>query len=705
MACRGDVNRCSVDDDCETRTCIAGVCVVAGDGGAGGQGGGGASCTPACPASAQCIDAACTPRYRELRLTAPPRAGNGPARISAHLIAASSAVSANDPPALMLDVDSGFVSPGDGGVLRALPRSDAGHYEATVYFSGAIGGWQLFASFPDAGLSAEANVAADFSAPRVQVSTSSPPSRLTDGGPYAIDVDAPLAFRRDESITVVLDSIDPDFSAASLEVTTDAGVVQRFDAVDGGCASAFDGGRCLSQRVDLWRHPMLAFRQDLAFTVRARDDVGNERSDALPGRAQVTRYKWTRREEGLANSMALTARGHLIIYFIAGAAGSRLTSWTADGTDRWSLSSPGASGQVMVGGLGSEPRLYVAELLPPDVLAVSVRGADAPTASPLTNLFPAVTSVEGISPPLLVTRGDEVAYFPVRHMSNVTLFAWNRATQATVAADAGAYAASYQFLNPISDDRSIDLVLLRTSDFSGALLHFNFPYDSGFPPSSNVNLGVGGTVIGAAAIGENDRVFGTSDGGRPGGGVWNGQVGQVSVPLAGPGIAAGATQLYLNDTLPPVAGQPTLCTMPPHGNAVSTCVDLKSFGGAPVLGGAGTLYLSTMDDVSAQMGFRVKAVDAIALTPQWETPLVTNGFFARPRLIDCSRTPAGAGLSGRPGVLYVSVVVTGTPTRTLVWAIVVDSPGLDATAPWPMQTHDPRNTNNVATPLGDFACP
>jgi hypothetical protein len=58
--------------------------------------------------------------------------------------------------------------------------------------------------------------------------------------------------------------------------------------------------------------------------------------------------------------------------------------------------------------------------------------------------------------------------------------------------------------------------------------------------------------------------------------------------------------------------------------------------------------------------------------------------------------------AGGPGVLYTT---TSVSTSTFVEAIIVDSPGIDSTAPWPMESHDPRNTSNLTTPLSDFACP
>lgn len=56
-------------------------------------------------------------------------------------------------------------------------------------------------------------------------------------------------------------------------------------------------------------------------------------------------------------------------------------------------------------------------------------------------------------------------------------------------------------------------------------------------------------------------------------------------------------------------------------------------------------------------------------------------------------------ISGRPGRLLVA----GTTGR--LYSVIVDSRGIDAQAAWPLQRHDPANTNNRLTLLTRFACP
>ena len=52
------------------------------------------------------------------------------------------------------------------------------------------------------------------------------------------------------------------------------------------------------------------------------------------------------------------------------------------------------------------------------------------------------------------------------------------------------------------------------------------------------------------------------------------------------------------------------------------------------------------------------------------------------------------GVNPGPGTLYVVGNGSGA-----VYAIIVDSRGLDVSAPWPKFQHDTRNTGNIDTPV------
>lgn len=111
---------------------------------------------------------------------------------------------------------------------------------------------------------------------------------------------------------------------------------------------------------------------------------------------------------------------------------------------------------------------------------------------------------------------------------------------------------------------------------------------------------------------------------------------------------------------------------------------------APTLGQGGLLY--------AMRGGELGVLSAADLSTQWKwTPYgYPSGGRAEAPTIDCTRDAKGNIIPGRPGVLYA-------PIHNKVHAIIVDSAGLDADAPWPKFQHDGRNSGNPDIPI--LRCP
>ncbi|MBS1153473.1 MAG: cell surface protein [Myxococcaceae bacterium] len=80
------------------------------------------------------------------------------------------------------------------------------------------------------------------------------------------------------------------------------------------------------------------------------------------------------------------------------------------------------------------------------------------------------------------------------------------------------------------------------------------------------------------------------------------------------------------------------------------------------------------------------------LNELWKISLGTS-FDTSPAL-DCGPRLADGGVNPGPGTLYLA----GTGSGAL-YAIIVDSRGLDPTAPWPRFQRDTRNTGSVETPV------
>jgi hypothetical protein len=117
--------------------------------------------------------------------------------------------------------------------------------------------------------------------------------------------------------------------------------------------------------------------------------------------------------------------------------------------------------------------------------------------------------------------------------------------------------------------------------------------------------------------------------------------------------------------------------------------------GAPAIGQGSVVYTGDTSGTVAAWPLNLSA------PPLWRVSLSSlgSGQIESSVALDCSRDDAGMPMPGRPGVLYVAT------DNGLLFSFVVDSRGIDTTAPWPKYQHDPRNTGNQQTPLAPFACP
>jgi hypothetical protein len=106
--------------------------------------------------------------------------------------------------------------------------------------------------------------------------------------------------------------------------------------------------------------------------------------------------------------------------------------------------------------------------------------------------------------------------------------------------------------------------------------------------------------------------------------------------------------------------------------------------GTPVLGQNSFVYATAYD------GTVLAAKQD--MTPQWAVAPAIVGNVTASSTLDCNRERPASGT----GILYIA---NGTGWLT---AYIVDSPGLDTSAPWPKYQHDARNTGNTTVSVG---CP
>jgi hypothetical protein len=104
--------------------------------------------------------------------------------------------------------------------------------------------------------------------------------------------------------------------------------------------------------------------------------------------------------------------------------------------------------------------------------------------------------------------------------------------------------------------------------------------------------------------------------------------------------------------------------------------------GSPVAGSGGFIYLASLSGtLEARRG---------PMSLFWTGSFGSSESFLASPTIGCSESSA-------LGALYLPSV-TGS-----LFSVVVDSPGLDPSAPWPKYQHDVRNTGNPTTPIQ--SCP
>ncbi|HVP60842.1 MAG TPA: PQQ-binding-like beta-propeller repeat protein, partial [Myxococcaceae bacterium] len=157
--------------------------------------------------------------------------------------------------------------------------------------------------------------------------------------------------------------------------------------------------------------------------------------------------------------------------------------------------------------------------------------------------------------------------------------------------------------------------------------------------------------------------------------------GGVSSDPSGP--VATPSRIFFTDTDP---GSASLWTFDSAALSSSQTTISGPARSVPLAGAGGLLYVaSNAGSLEARSSDR--RVWAVSLAPEGISASVT---------LDCSRAPRSA--AGNPSGILYSATTAGS-----LFAIVVDSPGLDSTAPWPKYQHDVRNTGNPSTPIQ--SCP
>ncbi|ATB27012.1 hypothetical protein MEBOL_000447 [Melittangium boletus DSM 14713] len=502
----------------------------------------------------------------------------------------------------------------------------------------------------------------------------------------------PAAWRRDQEVPVELSTNSSVPLVLEVKGTDGQGV--RVDAVpfSEGCAAR----QCVRAALPLWKPRLDASRGMLTFVATARSRAGltTVHEQALP----VTRWKWAHavfdansdnEENSLDSAPGIGAKGTVYVttYF------TELIALSPEGRALWTSPLEGEGAPVV------SPQADGRELLYVRWYGESDRGG----GHQLYVYDVATRGLLGQCPQRLNARQwfDSFVLGDVGGgVEGAMTATYGGATGAFLALTGGASGSAPQCqfvqreLKPSERGNLVfrDGALYYSGPSSRALSVStgSFTPRSGWPIASASSSGVNGLavfddliVMGEGYIDEPSSSGGISTVHTSGtqAAVSRYSGGPVSMPSVGAGgVVFGVDGREGRLVRAPLGGSGLPLLSKERGLAKEL---------APTLGQGGLVYAMR----SGEMG--VWSATDLSLQWKWsphgeeETPLA-------PPVLDCTRDAQGSPIPGRPGVLYASVY-------NELHALVVDSAGLDADAPWPKQQHDERNTGNASTAV--LRCP
>jgi hypothetical protein len=515
-------------------------------------------------------------------------------------------------------------------------------------------------------------------------------AKLTELDPGSPDggVDA---FRRDESAVVTVSSQDRDVDAGSVKLVVSGVSNNPLTSVESQLGPCTQGNPsagapfCGQATVALGSLPFDAFRGVVVLEVSGSDLSSNlGRAD---GGINVTRWKW-RYSAGapIYTTPAIAEDGTIVFGTSDGGSGS-LYALTPEGDEKWA---PVALGPIHASasiGPGVTPSIFVATSPPAGSRINALKLLDGRDAGVCLG-----SSGVGFSKPIigglavLSTPGDTGALESVVGLAGgtrlVTFRPGAQGTSDPACLEAAAPFQQSQFETVVTDGAALFLGAqdnsLRSFVFESTSINW----------VKNIAWGISGAVLvgdselSALAVDGADLVFGVHP------------YGLVRVARE-----SGATSFYGPDG--GVTGDPSGAVFSQENIVFATGMESD-----PLIF---SRDVQTGDFAAAQSTGLVRSVPAmgsdelvyalttngmidvrdVSLRPRWSAQ-VSQGRFWASSTLDCSRQ------FGR-GVLYAASDLGE------LFAVLVDSVGLDPASPWPKYQHDVRNTGNPATPIQ--SCP
>ncbi|WP_395840182.1 hypothetical protein [Archangium violaceum] len=592
-----------------------------------------------------------------------------------------------------------------------LQGSENGTYSA-VWTPAAEGEFIIRATSPEAGgLSTSVRVTVDLTAPALAVLIpEAQPSAPANGFTYTDPKDS-SAWRRDQTVTIRVESEAPDLVPTSLNLVVRGhkGGTDVTDLVLTPVTPCNGKTYCGTVDVPLWRPALPDFRGNFLVEVTASDPAGNVRQAS--GSIPVTRWKWAfdGASGAIQTTPAIGDKG--TIYFGTSNTNGKVFALEPNGTKKWEKQLGPVLGSPAVGKSpdGTE-RVYVApnsgELA--TVYALDANGTPISSCPLPGGALGPVTSALAITQHYIKEENVTVETAISNHNlyeSGIIAF---RPDLTSGRRCSGLSTASTEPQGASLIIKGNEVFFSNPGDYT--VQNYRFDPQVGWnsintfrsinigAPISGLGVAEGGYVVGAGGL--------RSPGGEVKGGImslflspsgtrtWQYPRDTTgSEPVRNLVIGAGNVVIFGRD-LPEGAAELTALNLLATSDEAAlraTAPDAGSFPGAPVLGASGILYTASFTGPEAGVG-EVAAWSANDLKLSWKLSDSVGRAEASPSL-DCTRTPDGTPASTPHGVLYVPSL------DGRLYAFVVDSSGLDTSAPWPKYQHDARNTGNPETPI------
>ncbi|QRK14256.1 PQQ-like beta-propeller repeat protein [Archangium violaceum] len=507
------------------------------------------------------------------------------------------------------------------------------------------------------------------------------------------------AWRRDQVAPVEIRTNEPNLDPSTLTVVlqgTDGGTVP------GGPVTAFaqsepcDAGFCGVAQVKLWEPPFDTFRGTMTVEVSGADKVGNTGSSSHS--FNVTRWKWV--FDGAAGTIksvpGIGATGTVYLGTNANTSG-KVFALAPDGTLKWESEVGAVVGGPAVGASdgGTEP-IYVGVNRNSTGFLSALQSGDGGTL--LECSMPSNGAFEGgLALGKTSSAQLETAVSVYNGNSGVSVIAGIR-PNASISCPVIERLSSGEPIPVLTAGTPIvmrDDNIFFSGDVSGQFKITSYAFGSPIPrsnwpvnpPTVPRSLALVGSDIMSVAAGSDSvsgGLFKISQAGAadvtrlyPAGSAWSSRV---------YGFAVGSADNVFFGAEP--SGSIEFNRLNLTNGAVQTASISPAIRATPVVGVNGNVYTVTTNGT-------VRAWSADALSPRWTLASALGTVDASPTL-DCPRDASGALVDGNHGVLYV-------PVGGKLHAFVVDSRGLDTSAPWPKYQHDSRNTGNPDTPIS--SCP